>query len=162
MVRDENRKMNMPISAGRHLLTEFSLPVIKTSLRKACLSAELTDGCATIQELLVYRSEVTEGPHMLCLFCGQSYRGSVRRQRRGLPNAYLSMTTSISPTGFPRSRRGKELVFFTNSEKNIAFYRKLCFEVFDIMRNMPGTLNSRHLLSYTYPSDFFSFPSSFF
>ena len=25
---------------------------------------------------------------MLCLFCGQSYRGSVRRQRRGLPNAY--------------------------------------------------------------------------
>ena len=74
--------------SGRHLLTEFSLPVIKTALRKACLLAELTYGCATIQELLVYRSEVIEGPHMLCLFCGQSYRGSVRRQRRGLPNAY--------------------------------------------------------------------------
>ena len=74
--------------SGRHLLTEFGLPVIKTALRKACLPAELTDGCATVQELLVYRSEVIEGPHKLCLFCGQSYRGSVRRQRRGLPNAY--------------------------------------------------------------------------
>ena len=74
--------------SGRHLLTEFSLPMIKTALRNACLLAELTDGCATIHELLVYRSEVIEGPHMLCLFCGQSYRGSVRRQRRGLPNAY--------------------------------------------------------------------------
>lgn len=82
--------------SGRHLLTEFSLPVIKTALRKACLLAELTDGCATIQELLVYRSEVIEGPHMLCLFCGQSYRGSVRRQRRGLPNAYISSTCSVS------------------------------------------------------------------
>ena len=63
---------------------------------------------------------------------------------------------------FPEKQGGKELVFFTNSEKNIAFYRKLGFELFDFMRNMPGTLNSRHLLSYTYPSAFFSFPSSFF
>lgn len=30
-----------------------------------------------------------------------------------------------------REQGGKELVFFTNSEKNIAFYRKLGFEVFD-------------------------------
>ena len=74
--------------SGRYLLTELGLPVIKTALRKACLPAELTDGCATVQELLVYRSEVIEGPHKLCLFCGQSYRGSVRRQGRGLPNAY--------------------------------------------------------------------------
>jgi hypothetical protein len=59
--------------------------------------AELTDGCATIQELLVYRSEVIEGPHMLCLFCGQSYRGSVRRQRRGLPNAYFYKYQKIAP-----------------------------------------------------------------
>ena len=30
-----------------------------------------------------------------------------------------------------REQGGKELVFFTNSEKNIAFYKKLGFEVFD-------------------------------
>ena len=30
-----------------------------------------------------------------------------------------------------REQGGRELVFFTNSEKNIAFYRKLGFEVFD-------------------------------
>lgn len=78
-----------------HLLAEFSLPVIKTALRKARLPAELTDGCATVQELLVYRSEVIEGPHKLCLFCGQSYRGSVRRQGRGLPNAYIRITASV-------------------------------------------------------------------
>ncbi|MBR1698217.1 MAG: hypothetical protein IJ714_00325, partial [Bacteroidales bacterium] len=57
------------------------------------------DGCATIQELLVYRSEVIEGPHMLCLFCGQSYRGLVRRQRRGLPNAYAYSNIKNRPDG---------------------------------------------------------------
>lgn len=30
-----------------------------------------------------------------------------------------------------RLNGGKELVFFTNSEKNIAFYKKRGFEVFD-------------------------------
>ena len=30
-----------------------------------------------------------------------------------------------------REQGGRELVFFTNSEKNIAFYRKLGYEVFD-------------------------------
>ena len=56
---------------GRHLLTEFGLPVIKTALREARLTAELTDGCPPVQELLAYRSEVIDGPHKLCLFCGQ-------------------------------------------------------------------------------------------
>ena len=32
---------------------------------------------------------------------------------------------------FIREQGGSELVFFTNSEKNIAFYRKLGYEVFD-------------------------------
>ena len=41
-----------------------------------------------MQELLVYRSEVIEGPHMLCLFYGQRYQGSVRQRERGSPNAY--------------------------------------------------------------------------
>ena len=107
--------------SGRHLLTEFSLPVIKTALRNACLLAELTDCCATIQELLVYRSEVIEGPHMLCLFCGQSYRGSVRRQRRGLPNAYdrlrMALLQSIRSGGFGKGK----WTFFRKVKWTISF-----------------------------------------
>jgi len=37
----------------------------------------------------------------------------------------------VCKESYIRERGGKELVFFTNSEKNLAFYRKRGFEVFD-------------------------------
>ena len=86
--------------SGRNLLAELGLPVIKTAFREACLLAELTDGCATIQELLVYRSEVIDGPHMLCLFYGQRYLGSVRQRERGSPNAYNRSSVASNAMSF--------------------------------------------------------------